>query len=234
MGSARPPAGVCNPNPQLSCHRAPDPLLLCVPCPPGAGKQGAAPPAPHCGWGASPDTSPVVHCSGDLPGSTLPKILRTLPRHGCRQGVLMLRAHPLLWGLRVCVFQKPTTWREAGRLQDVGAQMGVPGEAGSPRAAMASQAGPLLRPGLCLQDAHRLRAAFFPVLKMPPDEGRLVSPGRCAPTLVFLPNSAHVLNVVTRALVSVYRVRVLSSLQWPVGQGTCPCPVSWSLQGRLA
>lgn len=97
---ARPPAGVCNPNPQLFCHGAPDPLLLCVPCPPGAGKQGAALPAPHCGWGTSPDTSPVIHCSGDLPGSTLPRILRTLPRHGCRQGVPMLRAHPRLWGLR--------------------------------------------------------------------------------------------------------------------------------------
>lgn len=134
----------------------------------------------------------------------------------------------------VCTSQKPTTWREAGRLQDVRAQMGIPGEAGSPKAAPAPQAGPLLRPGLCLQDARRLRAAFFPVLKMPPDEGRLVSPGRCAPTLVFLPHSAHVLNVVTRALVPLYRVRVLSSLQWPVGQGTCPCPVSWSLQGPLA
>lgn len=101
----------------------------------------------------------------------------------------------------VCISRKPTAWRKAGRLQDVGAQMGIPGEAGSPRAAPAPQAGPLLRLGLCLQDAHRLRTAFFPVLKMPPDEGRLVSPGLCAPLLVFLPHSAHVLNVVTRALV---------------------------------
>ena len=87
------------------------------------------------------------------------------------------------------------------RLQDVGDQVGIPGEAGCPRAALAPQAGPFLRLGLCLQDAHRLRAAFFPVLKMPPDEGRLVSPGLCAPLLVFLPHYTHVLNVVTRALV---------------------------------
>lgn len=99
----------------------------------------------------------------------------------------MLRAHPQFRDLRGLHLSEAHSLEESRRLQDVGAQMGIPGEAGSPRAAPAPQAGTLLRLGLCLQDAHRLRTAFFPVLKMPPDEGRLVSLDSVHPFSSFSP-----------------------------------------------
>ena len=61
------------------------------------------------------DTSPGVHCWGDFPGPTLPRILRTPTRRGYRQDCPCLLPTPNSGGCRGSHLLKVTAWRKAGR-----------------------------------------------------------------------------------------------------------------------
>lgn len=156
VGSCPAPRWCVQPYPQFSCP----PALL---CPPGARKRGEAPPLPTMGGAQA--LTPVLSSTAWVASPAPAPNFEDPPPVWILAGCPHAQPTPDSGTCGVCISWKPTAWRGAGRPQDVGARMGIPGDAGSPRVAPAPQAGPLLRLGLCLQDAHRLRGRFLPCVE---------------------------------------------------------------------
>lgn len=148
--------GVFNPTGQLSCSPASTPpeVLHPVsdtrklegsrnqlqPCPSlqgGASQEQSVRLLGCCdskGQHAGPNTRPVLRCYHDIPGPTLPRILRTTPsppavwmRQGCPRSTSTLT----LGVADVCISSKP---KAEGKQR--GFKKWVPGNTGSPRAAL--------------------------------------------------------------------------------------------------
>lgn len=128
------------------------------------------------GHGRDLDTSPGVHCWGDLLGPTLPGILRNPRQAWIQAGLPLLITHPQLWELQGFTSLENHSLEGSREIAGCGGPDGDPWEAGCPRVALPplplsspSPTDTLLRPGPHLKSSHLLSAAFNPVLKMPPN-----------------------------------------------------------------